>query len=247
MSFLRKIWAAYAAVLFLLMMAISLPIVALLFLMSEKKGRRLATDFLHQGFTRVFFGLLFIRIRIDGLEKLDSQTSYVIVANHRTALDFMIHGRSFPWYFRFLAKQELLKIPFFGSIVKKMCLVVDRRSAISRARSVVELKKELANGWSVFIYPEGQRNRSNEPLGPFFDGAFSLAIQTGAPVAVLTTLNVEAISRSAKMTDVWPGTLRLRWSEPIPTAGLKAADMPVLKENVRNLMIENLSGEKVGN
>jgi 1-acyl-sn-glycerol-3-phosphate acyltransferase len=160
----------------------------------------------------------------------------VIVANHRSSIDFIVNAVAFPGIFRFLAKQELMKIPIFGWVVKKMCLTVDRSSAMSRARSVVEIKKQLARGWSVLIYPEGGRNRTESPLAPFYDGAFRIAIQTGAPIAIQTVQNVEAVSASVKSVDLCPGTLYIAWDEPIETAQLTAEDIPALKEAVRNRM-----------
>ena len=38
------------------------------------------------------------------------------------------------------------------------------------------MKKVLAGGMHMCIYPEGARNRTNEPIKPFYDGAFKLAV-----------------------------------------------------------------------
>ncbi|MGI9160117.1 MAG: lysophospholipid acyltransferase family protein, partial [Saprospiraceae bacterium] len=162
--------------------------------------------------------------------------SYVIVSNHRSSIDFILNSVAFPGIFRFLAKQELMKIPIFGWVVKKMCLTVDRSSAMSRARSVVEIKKQLARGWSVLIYPEGGRNRTEYSLAPFYDGAFRIAIQTGAPIAIQTVQHVEAVSATVKSVDLWPGTVYVAWDEPIETARLTADDIPALKETIRSRM-----------
>ncbi|MFN0037358.1 MAG: lysophospholipid acyltransferase family protein, partial [Saprospiraceae bacterium] len=174
-------------------------------------------------------------------ERLDPKQSYVLVGNHNSSLDFILNGHAFPGVFRFLAKQELLKIPVFGFIVRKMCLIVDRSSAMSRARSVVALKQQLAEGWSIFIYPEGSRNLSGQPLAPFFDGAFRIAIQTGAPVAVQTIVNIRHIT--ANGAGLRPGTVRVVWETPIPTGGLGAGDIGTLKEQAEGLMRRRLGFE----
>ncbi|MCC6463501.1 MAG: 1-acyl-sn-glycerol-3-phosphate acyltransferase [Saprospiraceae bacterium] len=196
--------------------------------------------YLHHVFTPVFLTLVGIRTRISGQEKLDPKRSYVIIGNHNSSLDFIVNADAFPGVFRFLAKQELHKVPVFGWVVKKMCLSVDRSSAMSRARSVVDIKNQLAAGWSIFIYPEGGRNRTEEPLAPFFDGAFRIAIQTKAPLAIQTILNIKNISATARSLDLCPGTVHIVWDTPIETAGLSAADIPMLKEKVRDMMLAHL-------
>ena len=245
MQLLRKIWAAYAVTAFLLMMALSIPV--LLFHMAVTPGERALKRnirFLHQVIARAFLILAGIRLHISGQEHIYAGKSYVIVSNHRSSIDFIINAVAFPGIFRFLAKQELHKIPFFGWVVKKMCLTVDRRSAMSRARSVVEIKRRLQQGWSVLIYPEGGRNRTTEPLAPFYDGAFRIAIQTGAPIAIQTVQNIETVSATVRSVDLWPGTLYITWDAPIETAHLTTDDIPFLKETARNRMLHHLQQRK---
>ena len=234
MSIFRKFWAAYAVILFLLLMTLSLPV--LLIFMAFTPGERALRNniyYLHHIFTPLFLLLAGIRLKVEGREKIEQKQSYVIVGNHSSSLDFITHAHAFPGVFRFLAKQELQKIPVFGWVVKKMCLIVDRSSAMSRARSVVALKQHLADGWSIFIYPEGSRNKTDDPLGPFYDGAFRIAIQTKAPVAVETIVNMSKIASGYGLR---PGVVRIVWDEPIPTDGMTAEDIPALKERVEQMM-----------
>ena len=44
------------------------------------------------------------------------------------------------------------------------------------------MKDVLKKGMHMCIYPEGTRNRSNEPLKKFYDGAFKLAVDTGTSI-----------------------------------------------------------------
>lgn len=241
MDIFRKIWAVYAVILFLLLMVVSMVVLLLNMAVTPgSKALRRNIQFLHHVFTPTFLTLIGIRVQVRGSEKLDPKLSYVLVGNHSSALDFISNAQAFPGIFRFLAKQELHKVPVFGFVVKTMCLSVDRSSAMSRARSVVNLKKQLADGWSIFIYPEGGRNRTGEPLAPFYDGAFRIAIQTKAPLAIQTIVNMKDISATARAVDLRPGTVRIVWDGPIETAHLTAEDIPALKEQVRQIMLHNL-------
>lgn len=223
------------------MMLLSVPV--LLWNMLVTPGERALRHnifYLHHVFTPVFLSLAGVRLRVSGKECLKPGVSYVIVSNHRSSLDFIVNAHAFPGVFRFLAKKELQKIPVFGWVVKKMCLTVDRSSAMSRARSVVALKNSLKEGWSIFIYPEGSRNKSAEPLADFFDGAFRVAIQTGAPVAVQTILNIRELTGPDE-SGFQPGIVRIVWDEPIETAGLKDSDIPALREQVKARMLARLN------
>ena len=243
MFLLRKFWAVYAVVLFLLLMTISLPVIGVnMAFWSGSKALKRNIYYLHHVFTPSFLGLIGIRLKIRGEEKLDMHGSYVIVGNHRSSLDFIVNASAFPGVYRYLAKKELQKIPVFGWVVKKMCLTVDRSSAMSRARSVVAIKQQLAAGWSIFIYPEGSRNTGEAALGPFFDGAFRIAIQTGAPLAVQTLINVRDVISPTRSVDLRPGVLHIVWDEPIETAGMTAADIPALKERVEKMMTAHFQG-----
>lgn len=241
MSFFRKIWAVYAVLLFIALLLVSFPVmlVHMIFTPGDSALRR-NIRYLHHVFSPTFLRLVGIRVNVRGAGHLDQSRSYVIVGNHNSALDFIVNAVAFPGVFRFLAKQELHRVPVFGWVVKKMCLSVDRSSAMSRARSVVELKKQLANGWNIFIYPEGGRNRTSDVLAPFYDGAFRIAIQTKAPIAVQTIVNIKDISSTVKSVDLRPGVVKIMWDKPIETTNLTAADIPELKEQVRQIMRHHL-------
>ena len=63
---------------------------------------------------------------------------------------------------------------------------MDRKSPESRAESVERMRQALQSGFSILLYPEGTRNRGDQPLTDFYDGAFRLAAETGFPMAVMT-------------------------------------------------------------
>lgn len=240
---LRKIWAVYAITLFLLLMLV-LGVPVLLMNMALTPGERALrrnVRFLHHVYTPIYLALIGIRLRVEGRAHLSPEGSYVLVSNHVSALDFIVNARAYPGVFQFLAKRELHRVPVFGWVVKKMCLSVDRSDPASRARSVALLQERLAQGWSIFVYPEGRRNRTAEPLGPFYDGAFRVAIQTQAPIAVQTLTNMREICGKADGLDLRPGTVRIVWSKPIETAGMTLDDLPRLREQVRQTMLAHLN------
>ena len=189
------------------------------------------------------FTCFFIKVDIKGMELIKPQQPYVFVCNHRSQLDIPLFARASVNTFRFLSKIEVAKIPLIWYVVKRLYITVDRKSKEDRAKSVLRMQDSLLKEKiSVVLFPEGTRNRTTEPLIDFKDGAFRLAIETKLPIAVLTILNSGSFSPANKFMQLKPGTLKAVWTEPIPTTTMTSEDVPRLKEQVRQRILEVLAG-----
>jgi 1-acyl-sn-glycerol-3-phosphate acyltransferase len=236
MQIFAKAWGLYALILFLLFMALCLPGLLFVFAISDAdKGLRRNIYFLHRVFSPVFLTLIGIRVKVSGASGIQPDERYVIVSNHRTTLDFIVNAVAFPRPYRYLAKHELVKVPVFGWVVRRMCLTVDRSSPGSRSASASDLKRALLQGWNIMIYPEGRRNTTSAPLTPFYDGAFRLSMETGKPLLAQTLPNVHRHNRGLA---VYPGTVRVIWHPPYSPE--QFADTNAFKEAVRADMLNAL-------
>jgi 1-acyl-sn-glycerol-3-phosphate acyltransferase len=237
----RKMFAGYALVVFLLSLLVVVPAFFIVFL-TASPGR--APHRAH-GISRACAAFLLaafgIRFRPAHTGVLDPRQTYVFIANHRSVIDIPAYAVSCRHTFRFLAKAELTRIPLLGYIIRRLYISVDRSDRAARSRSMDAMMRSLAGGISVFICPEGTRNRTGRPLLDFRDGAFRLAIAAGVPVAVLTLHGTGRLNDPRHAAELRPGRIRGRWSEPIPTAGLTEEDVPVLKARAQALMLESLA------
>lgn len=126
--------------------------------------------------SRSVLWLLLVPIKVTGRENVDSNQSYVFVANHQSFLDvFAVYGW-LPNNFKWLMKKELRKIPFVGTA----CAVaghifVDRSNPRAAMESLTYIKAQLHDGISTVIFPEGTRTRTGE-MGRFKQGAFKIAM-----------------------------------------------------------------------
>lgn len=136
--------------------------------------------------SRSVLWLLLVPIKVTGRENVDSQQSYVFVANHQSFLDvFAVYGW-LPNNFKWLMKKELRKIPFVGTA----CAVaghifVDRSNPRAAMESLTYIKAQLHDGISTVIFPEGTRTKTGE-IGRFKAGAFKIAMDMGLPVVPIT-------------------------------------------------------------
>jgi 1-acyl-sn-glycerol-3-phosphate acyltransferase len=193
------------------------------------------------GWGRTVLAFLFCRAKVIGREKLDPRRNYVLVSNHRALVDIPLCQVASPIPFSFLAKAETLSYPVVGYLVRNMHLPVDRRSPDSRARGFEPMVEHVRRGRSVHIYVEGTRNRTDEPLLPFYDGAFRLAVATGTPIAVLAIVGSEKLSPPQGSFRIFPfGRVKCVWTETIETDGLTESDVPQLKQRVRELILREL-------
>ena len=155
----------------------------------------------------------------------------VVVGNHESNADpFLV---SFlPWEMKWLGKASLFRIPVAGWMMWMAGDVPVRRGDSDSAKeAMAACSRWLARGMPVMLFPEGTRSRDGQLL-PFKDGAFRLAIETGAdllPVAVAGTGT--ALPKHSWKFGRAEG--RVTVGTPISTAGLTLADVEALKARVR--------------
>ena len=90
------------------------------------------------------------------------------------------------------------------------------------------MKRVLANGLDMLIYPEGTRNKTTEPLKSFYDGAFKLAIATQKPIIPVVLLNTKKILPAYPIMYLKPGKIQLHILPPILTEGHTVASLKQL-------------------
>lgn len=169
---------------------------------------------------RSLLAFSFIRVRVEGLEKLDPNASYVFVSNHQSLMDIPAILSRLPYQFRFFAKKGLFKIPFLGTHLKRAGhLPVDRSNARNSLKSMSEGARIVAHrGVSLLIFPEG--GRAPQGLREFKEGAAYIAIKSGAPVVPMAISGMRELLPMGSV-HIRSGRVRLRIGAPIPTAGLK--------------------------
>jgi len=162
----------------------------------------------------------------------------VYVSNHGSYIDIMMMFKYIPGFLNMMGKASLAKTPVWGPIFGRVYITVDRGSAVSRGKAMVQARRSLAAGKSIAIFAEGRISPlPGKELLPLLDGAFQMAIEAGVPIVpVGQPLN------HMFMPDV-KGSLRVRYHrlkivfhEPIPTTGLTLADIPALKQRVSALL-----------
>jgi 1-acyl-sn-glycerol-3-phosphate acyltransferase len=231
----RKLYIAWVLFVFSFFMILYLPGILIPFLLGDRFGN------ISYWFLKLWSGtfsiLNQIHYKIHGRENILPGKSYIYLSNHTSYLDIPGVCLTVPKQIRPLAKKELLKIPVFGWIVRHAAVIVDRSSNESRRKSMEHLKDVLRRGISILIFPEGTQNRSDQPLQPFYDGAFRIAIEMQQPILPMVILGAGKLM-PPRRKHIEAGTINIIIRPEIPTQGLNQADLPALRERVRSVMLE---------
>ncbi|MEB2781862.1 lysophospholipid acyltransferase family protein [Algoriphagus sp. C2-6-M1] len=174
-----------------------------------------------------------IRYEFHGREIIDRRQSYIYIFNHRSFLDAAIIPLAIPQPVRALGKKELSKIPFFGWVVGKVAIWVDRTDVESRRKSIDRLVIFLNQGISAVVAPEGTRNDSETALLPFKSGAFRLAVETGIPMIPIAVIGANKIMKKGSLL-ISPGKVNIYYSKPINPPSPSETAVSELSEKCRS-------------
>ncbi len=227
-----RIWALWGLLTFVITFLIIFLPSMISYLLPEPK----ATIFLirvARVWMRVWLTLVGCPLKIKGREYFKMNTSYIVTCNHNSLLDIPLSSPFIPGSNKTIAKKSFAKVPLFGWFYRKGSVLVDRKSDASRRKSFEEMKEVLKKGIHMCIYPEGTRNRTNEPLKKFYDGAFRLSAETKTAVIPSLIFNTKKALPVNKPFYFLPQRLEIHFLPPIEPNGLSAES---LKEKVFDAM-----------
>lgn len=186
----------------------------------------------------VFFPLSGIRVRISGREHFKKGENFIVVCNHNSLMDVPLSCPGIPGANKTIAKIEMSKIPLFGIIYKRGSVLLDRSSDTSRKQSYTDMKKVLELGMHMCIYPEGTRNKTDNPLKSFHDGAFRLSFDTGKSIIPCIIRGTRAMLPHDKKFYFWPGKASMQFLPAVSPSDFQ--NPSELKEHIYALMWKEL-------
>ena len=174
-----------------------------------------------------------VRLSVEGLDNIPKEGPCVFVANHRSYYDIPLLLASLDRPYGILAKEELEKIPLLSRWMKLLgCVFVQRDDVRASVRALNDATAIVESGRSFIIFPEGTRYKGEE-------GAFRIAVKTGAPVVPVAITGARALFESNGNL-CHPGTVRIKVLPPIQTAGMSRAEQKQLPDAVRQTILAEL-------
>ena len=173
-----------------------------------------------------------VRPHLRGGEKLPEDARFLIVSNHRSALDpFSSIVALRRHNIAFISKPSNMALPFLGRIAYGLgFLPIDRENDREALKTILlaadYMKKDIC---SIFIYPEGTRSHSTELL-PFHAGSFKIAQKAKAPLVIAAVSGTQRLRKyfPLRVTDVYVDIL-----ETVPAEEVCASTTASLAERAR--------------
>ncbi len=133
---------------------------------NEGKLKKLVASYL----TMVLYTNPFVRKRVINLNKEEFEKPAVIIANHTSSLDVLSMAMS-THKLIFFVNDWVYNSPVFGRLVRQLGFFPVSEGLEG---SVDRLKEKVEQGYSLMIFPEGERSSTNS-IQRFHKGAFYLA------------------------------------------------------------------------
>ena len=179
------------------------------------------------------------RVTVHGRRYLSGQRAAVLIANHQSLVDIMALyalRRQFKW----VAKSSLFRVPFLGWAMSASGYIrLERGRHGSIRNAYADAARYLAEGVSVLFFPEGTRSHTDEML-PFKNGAFKLALDTGAPVIPIVLRGTRDFLVRGSWLFRFGGRIRLTVLEPIDVSGYRPDEAARLRDDARRRIADVL-------
>jgi len=125
-----------------------------------------------------------ISVEVKNQERLENG-QYLIISNHRGIIDPLILElalKESSIFGLWIAKKELYNSPFFGLFVRNGGSILLDREKSQMSGFFADAKKAVTEGSSIFIFPEGTRNKSEASLIEFKEGFRIIALKNRLPI-----------------------------------------------------------------
>ncbi len=154
--------------------------------------------------TWLFFSTIY-RVKASGLEHIPQHGAVIVCCNHISTLDPPLLGTPLKRKIHYMAKAELFRFPGLAWLLLQLGAFPVKRGGVSKD-AIKRSLELLKDGKVIGVFPEGTRNRPDEPGKK---GAASLALKSGATVIPAAIIGRYSLFR----------TIRIIYGKPIDLSG----------------------------
>jgi 1-acyl-sn-glycerol-3-phosphate acyltransferase len=174
-------------------------------------------------------------LTVVGREKIRLDRNYIFMPNHESNIDPIGVFLSISHDVRVIGKKEFFKVPLLSTACRlERFVAVDRRNHDSAVQSIEQAIRQLREGDSFLIYPEGTRTKTGT-MGEFRKGGFIAAIRSKVPIVPMSLSGCYEMMRKGEFK-IRPGRVKVIIHDPIDVSHYTLEDRDSLMERVRQVI-----------
>jgi 1-acyl-sn-glycerol-3-phosphate acyltransferase len=218
------------------------PFGIIAFIFSLLGARKLMANIVYQiahGWAWILLKFTGSTITITGKENIPKDGGVCFVSNHEGYFDIVLLFASCCRPIGFVAKKELMLIPFLNIWIYMIGgLSIDRSNVRKALRTINKGVEKIKAGGGIIIFPEGHRSKGRGLL-PFHAGSLKLATMAEAPIVpVALEGSYSVFEKTRRVTGT---ALKVTFCEPIETKDLPQKDRKlVLSDRIYSVIKEKL-------
>ena len=187
-------------------------------------------------------GIIFItgsKMEVIGRENIPKEDGICFVSNHVGMFDIILALAYIGRPFGFIAKKELIFLPFINVWIYILGgLFIDRNNIRKAINTINQGISKIQNGGNMLIFPEGTRSKGRGLL-PFRSGAIKLATNSLAPIIPISIYGSYEVYE--KHYRVHAANVRIEFSPIIVTKDMsKEERRNILTDQIRDIIQEKL-------
>ena len=173
------------------------------------------------------------KVTVKGRENIPTDRSVLYIGNHQSYFDIIINYIYVAGPTGFIAKKEINKVPSLRLWMRNVrCLFMDRDDIKQSMKVILTAIDYIKEGISIFIFPEGTRNKDEDNLMAFKAGSFKIATKSGCEVVPVSINNSAAVFEK-QFPRIKKAHVVLEYGKPIPTKDMDKEQLKALPETVR--------------
>lgn len=193
-----------------------------------------------QGAFRIILFICGTKITVLGRENIPEDEAVLFVGNHQSLFDIVTSYCHMKNRCGYIAKDNLAHIPLLSWNMRfLLCLFLDRNDLKKGLETIKQAIEYIKQGISVFIFPEGTRNKSGDEtaLNEFHRGSFKMAQRTGCSIVPVSFNNTASIFE-AQFPRVKPAHIIIEYGKPVPYGSLTREEQKNIDEHFRKIIAE---------
>lgn len=239
---IRLILNVLVALLYIIASIILMPLNWIVSKINPLTGEKMALAIMKS----LFKNMLFVsgtKVTVIGEENILKDQPVLYIGNHKSNFDTIITYARVPGLCGYVAKNNLEKIPVLRGWMKRLhCLFINRENTREGLKTILTAIDYVKSGVSMTIFPEGGRNKTDEPTIPFHEGSFKISTKTGCPIIPMAITNSEQILE-AHMPRIKATHVILQYGEPIYPDKLEGDDKKFIgaytQKVIEKMLVDN--------